>query len=377
MSLDRRKPQCFCLPKHTMKIQKITLKNIQSHRNTVLELNPGVNVIKGRSHSGKSSVIRAIRWTAFNEPKGIDLKSWGLDKQKSSTKLDLDIDSKIERFKKGIDNGYVLNDHVFKAIRFGVPSEILEAFPFKTINFQPQSELYFLFLKSPGEVAEILNEIAGISEVDKCAKTVNTLIKETSHEVNSIKARIGRTEGQLKQLKWVDSAKSQIELLDKQIDDNTKLEKQIEKLKWDIEEIGINVELINDAEEYLKVKPKVISLKEQIQLKKKTETDITNLGHSIEKIVENQEIVDSAKELKSVKSDVEQIKDLIIESNSFAQESISLSKTIADIQLQIERQESLNKKLGLAKKEQAAILKTHSEDFCPYCGSFRTHWREV
>jgi len=51
-------------------IETVEVENFQSHKRTVLELSPGVNVIKGRSHSGKSSIVRAIRWVLLNQPRG-------------------------------------------------------------------------------------------------------------------------------------------------------------------------------------------------------------------------------------------------------------------------------------------------------------------
>ena len=49
-------------------IRKIDVTNFQSHRNTVLELDPGVNVIVGMSDSGKSGFIRATKAAIFKSP---------------------------------------------------------------------------------------------------------------------------------------------------------------------------------------------------------------------------------------------------------------------------------------------------------------------
>lgn len=52
------------------KISRIEIVNFQSHSYTDLYLSDGVNVIVGPSDSGKTAIIRAIKWVLFNEPSG-------------------------------------------------------------------------------------------------------------------------------------------------------------------------------------------------------------------------------------------------------------------------------------------------------------------
>ena len=51
-------------------IRGIKLVGFQSHVDTSINLTEGLNVITGPSDSGKTAVIRAIRWVALNEPQG-------------------------------------------------------------------------------------------------------------------------------------------------------------------------------------------------------------------------------------------------------------------------------------------------------------------
>ena len=64
-------------------ISKIELKNIQSHKDTTIELDPGINIIVGSSNNGKSTIMRAINWVTYNRPLGIDTLAshWILDKK--------------------------------------------------------------------------------------------------------------------------------------------------------------------------------------------------------------------------------------------------------------------------------------------------------
>ena len=51
-------------------IKQLRLKNFQSHEDTVLDFVPGLNVLLGNSDTGKSAIVRAIRWLFYNEPAG-------------------------------------------------------------------------------------------------------------------------------------------------------------------------------------------------------------------------------------------------------------------------------------------------------------------
>ena len=51
-------------------IKKIILENFQSHKYSVIELNEELNVIVGPSDSGKSAIIRGLKWALYNEPSG-------------------------------------------------------------------------------------------------------------------------------------------------------------------------------------------------------------------------------------------------------------------------------------------------------------------
>ena len=358
-----------------MKISKIKLNNIQGHKSTVLALDPGVNVIKGCSHSGKSSIIRGIRWMFFNEPKGIDLRSWNVDEKKQ---IDFSIEfenRKIKRFKKGLENGYYLDDEKFKAIRFEVPREIQEAFPISDINFQHQSELYFLFNNSPGEVAEKLNKIAKISEVDKCYKVVNALIRETSHEVNSLNSRIDRTQKDLENLKWVDDAKKLFDEIDSKQDQYYKLDGEVSEIAESIKYCEIANKRIDELNEFLKVRSRVKILTGKIENRKKIQNEILGIQTLIEFIEDGEEVLESSEEIKTLKHQLAQIKDLRTESRSVASECVLLSNLIADTESKIKREGSADKTLRLAIRKRDQILEEHSENFCAYCGAFRTHWR--
>ncbi len=51
-------------------IKELHIREFQSHEATALQFHPGLNVLVGPSDSGKSAIVRALRWCLHNEPRG-------------------------------------------------------------------------------------------------------------------------------------------------------------------------------------------------------------------------------------------------------------------------------------------------------------------
>ena len=136
-------------------IDTIEIENFQSHRHTTVQLSPGVNVIKGRSHSGKSSVMRAIRWALLNQPRGENFVShFKGDKEVTSVGIQFDDGRHATRLRRGgSKNGYESSSGSFKALRSDVPEEITEITKMEAINVQMQGAPYFMLSETPGKVA--------------------------------------------------------------------------------------------------------------------------------------------------------------------------------------------------------------------------------
>jgi len=68
-------------------IDAIELKDWEGHKESVLELSDTVTVILGRSHNGKSSIIRAIDWVLNNRPVSTVYFPRGKKKPESSVSI--------------------------------------------------------------------------------------------------------------------------------------------------------------------------------------------------------------------------------------------------------------------------------------------------
>lgn len=60
-------------------LQSVRLENFQSHQDTSIQFDQGLNVIVGQSDSGKTAVLRGLRWALFNLPRGTDFLKVGAD----------------------------------------------------------------------------------------------------------------------------------------------------------------------------------------------------------------------------------------------------------------------------------------------------------
>ena len=123
-------------------LNKIVIKNILSHKKTVIKLVDGVNVITGITDSGKSAIFAAIYWVLYNRPSADGIRSnW--DHDIASVKLYFS-DGKIERRKSKTQNVYIINNGEPLLAGRTVPEPVQEFLNCSNINFQTQFESPFM-----------------------------------------------------------------------------------------------------------------------------------------------------------------------------------------------------------------------------------------
>lgn len=164
-------------------IKSIEINNFLSHKKTYLELSPGVNIIVGPTDSGKSAIIRALKWLVWNRPAGDSYRSsWG---DKTFIGIDIDDDTFVSRFKTDTENIYTLSGSQFKAFGSDVPEEVKQALNLNEINLQTQFESHFLLSKSPGEVASHFNKVAHLDRIDLGLFNVQRWLRKVQDSIKS------------------------------------------------------------------------------------------------------------------------------------------------------------------------------------------------
>lgn len=316
-------------------IEQVRLQNFQSHEDTKLNFEPGVNVIIGQSDSGKSAIIRAIRWAIWNRPLGDSFRShWGGD---TAVTIETN-DCSVERF-KGKKDHYTLNNLESEELKFQAfgtepPEEVTEALALSELNVQDQMDSPFLLSNNPGEVSRHFNKIANIDQIDSALKAVESWLRSYSGKIKSTDEEIERYEGQLEDFEYLDKMEAQVEVLesmenkfDRLLSSQRSIERlitQIEGIDEDIEEFE---ELLSAEEqvdqilslmrekrtyigEYKRVKSLCLSIIETLEGIKE-HTTLTSLEEPVEMILgmygEQKEIKEDYRELKDLIEDIEQI----------------------------------------------------------------------
>ena len=158
-------------------IKKITISNFQSHKFSELLLHEGCNIIQGQSDSGKTAVLRALKWLATNRPSGDAFRSrWGGD---TGMRVELKEGTVITRQRDKRNNTYGIDDtQLFKALGTDVPESVVTMLNLSDLSWQSQMDAPFLLSSSPGEVARALNEVADLEKIDTTLFNGNRMIRE-------------------------------------------------------------------------------------------------------------------------------------------------------------------------------------------------------
>lgn len=191
--------------------KKLVIDNFQSHKHTEIELTGGLNVFVGPSDSGKSSILRALRWVLFNTPRGTDFIRTGA--QECKVCLILNDGTEISRIRThGTVNRYVLrtpdgNELVFQGLGNTVPEEITrlhQIIPVRLdqkeliLHFGTQLESPFLLFESNQNKAKTIGRISGAHLIDNALKKTSSDRLALGGETRRLEMEKERLEEKLK-----------------------------------------------------------------------------------------------------------------------------------------------------------------------------------
>ena len=230
-------------------IKSIELKNFQSHKQSKLTFDKGINVIIGSSDSGKSAILRALNLVINNKPNGDSYRSdWGGD-----TYVEVDFGNAIiRRTRTSKENEYALDDSYFKALGGKVPEEIEEAISMNDINMQYQLDAPFLLNETSGQVAQRLNKAVNLDIIDEVNKKIASKEREVKTYIKSEENRIQEYENEYSLYYEIDEIEKSVKKLEIDCVD-------IDKFKNDL------FVLQNLKQQYDTLLPNILILQENIK----------------------------------------------------------------------------------------------------------------
>ncbi|HHY48061.1 MAG TPA: AAA family ATPase [Firmicutes bacterium] len=195
-------------------IKRVVIENFQSHEKTEMEFSPGgLTVIVGPSDSGKSAIIRALRWLFFNEPRGSDFVRAGASGP-CRVSAELDNGVIVTRERDGNRNRYILESPdkdrmVFEGFGNEPPAEIVKAHgmvkvPLDTdlsicLNLAQQLEGPFLISETGAVRARAIGRVSGVHILDAAIRAASREAGQYESERKALLDKIGELDNELKE----------------------------------------------------------------------------------------------------------------------------------------------------------------------------------
>lgn len=275
-------------------IKKLSILNFQSHKNSVLEFDPNLNIIIGKTDSGKTAILRALRWLIWNRPGGEAFRSsWGGD-----TSISIEIEDSCIVRGKGKENYYDLDKKHFVAMGTDVPAEIQEILNINEINFQRQFDQPFLLTNSAGEVAVHFNRIAHIDKIDSSLKKVQSEIKSIEQDISSHQKQITKLNEELLSYSYLEKMEIELEVLEQLEKDLIQTNNQSNKLHSLIDGINNTISDIEGMNDWLVMEVEVKALLSDYALIESIEKEIESISRLCDRIsFTEKQILDKSKVL--------------------------------------------------------------------------------
>ena len=206
-------------------IKIVKLENFQSHLNTVITIAPNGNlsVITGSSDSGKTALLRALKWVFFNTPSGDDFVRAGATFARVTVEF-ASGDVVVRWRSTGSINRYIVNGETYEGFGGNVPleaSQVSGIMPVKIgdleLNLNLAEQLQGPFLGSAisgGARAKVLGKLAGTEEIDYAAKQLGTDLYRRNQDEKRLSVEVAGLDEDIKAFEWLPGAKRKIEKLE-------------------------------------------------------------------------------------------------------------------------------------------------------------------
>lgn len=229
-------------------LSSLRLKDVQSHKDSVLPFHPGLNVVVGTSNSGKSTIIRGLLFLFTGEWSKSYVRHGCKD---SEIEGQLEDGTIIERIKGSVnkvakvDSNGVRTD--FSGFGTTLPVEISSAFgilPFRIdkdkalqANVCMQHDSLFLLKETGSYCAKILGRLSGLHLVDIALRNLNADIKNNQNRIALEEQRIESANKALEKYSVIDKQVETLKLLKEELSKQQRLREESDRISTALREV--------------------------------------------------------------------------------------------------------------------------------------------
>jgi len=315
-----------------LEIKDVVIKGFQSHKESSFNLSPGLTVITGPSDAGKTAVIRALRWLAFNEPQGegflytVRNADGSIKEQEEQAEVTVNFDNgvSITKTRRKGKTTYIHSLYPEPWEKAEVPQEIKDALGLTKqtygdnfeicLNFAFQLDPPFLLSETGGTGAKVLGKLAGTEVVDKAIGAVNKRTHNTRTELAQADKQIGQLDVELLEYLEVDDYYNVLEGLEirfQTVESNLSLQKDLVEKKNQHEALTNRIVELNQKLEPLQMVPALLINLKAVGLSEDRKQIIEKLQDDFWKAVNDSKNASQLiRDLKDVPSLLQRTKDL-------------------------------------------------------------------
>lgn len=371
-------------------IKKVTLINFQSHKKTELDFDNGLNIIVGPSDSGKTAIIRGIKWALYNDPVGDFFIKKG--EKECSVEIVFSDNIKVKRYRSASKNMYQLTlasgeSMEFEGFGHGVPDEIsratgisqveLDSNISQKINLAEQLEGAFLLSESDYVKANSIGRLVGVNIVDDALKKSISDLRGLTRARKDSELRQEKIKEELKSFEYLEEYEknlNNLKLIRDKIVDSQSLFERLENIHRDFEVLNsslkLNEEILYKSKNIERLETITTKIDFLINKKSYLESKLENLNYVSENIKKEKEIFLSLDALDMVQTKLlkieeleinfEKLNDIYINKNN-TEKSLKLIKDAYSNLKSIDLADGLIKQIDHLQSDLYALKKISSE----------------
>lgn len=217
-------------------IKSIALRNFQGHEHSKLEMHPGVNVIVGETDSGKTSIIRALKWLVTNRVSRLKSSQDPVRRVdgkpvKEGVEVVIETDRGIvKRVRKKGFNGYVIDGEEYQDLGGKLPGDLPKVLDLQEINLQESYKPYYLITDSPGQIARTISDTLGTGDADVAVALARKAQEGIRGSIKSLTVEIAESEAVLGKLAFVDELEPKVGHIEESVGHLEKARDRLDRL---------------------------------------------------------------------------------------------------------------------------------------------------